>query len=189
MFDAVLQIQSLMRDFESDWFIAGGWAIDLYLEKKTRHHEDIEIAVFRQDQIALQNYLDGWILKKAVNGELSEWKQGERLELPIHEIHCFKQSDDKPRFEVLLNEFNGEKWLFRRNSKVTTPLPKLSLTSNLGIKFLRPEIVLLYKSKNPRLKDEQDFKTVVDRLNEDSKKWLKNALSICYYEHHWLENL
>ncbi len=34
-----------MREFEPDWFVAGGWAIDLFLEKVTHPHEDIEIAM------------------------------------------------------------------------------------------------------------------------------------------------
>ena len=59
-----------MRGFEPDWFIAGGWAIDLFLQKETRPHDDIEIAIFRHDQFALQNYLQNWNLKKVVGGEL-----------------------------------------------------------------------------------------------------------------------
>ena len=48
MFSEPLKVASLMRGFEPDWFIAGGWAIDLYLEKQTRLHDDIEIAIFRR---------------------------------------------------------------------------------------------------------------------------------------------
>ena len=89
MFDLPLKVASLMRDFQPEWFMAGGWAIDLYLEKQTRPHEDIEIAIFRKDQTALQNYLDGWLFKKAENGVLSDWNKDKFLELPIFEIHCF----------------------------------------------------------------------------------------------------
>lgn len=189
MFETPLKVWSLMRDFKPDWFIAGGWAIDLFLEKETRQHEDIEIAIFRPDQIALQKHLDGWVLKKAVNGTLPDWNPEEHLELPIHAIHCFNETVE-PRFlEVLLNETGGGEWLFRRNVKITKPLSKLSQTSNSGVKFLRPEVVLLYKSKRPRLKDEQDFEAVAERLDVESKEWLKNALAICYSEHHWLERL
>lgn len=189
MFDEPLKVLRLMQNFKSDWFVAGGWAIDLCIGKETRHHEDIEIAIFRKDQFALQNNLEGWVLKKAVNGTLLEWKPGERLELPVHEIHCFKQLDEEPTFEVLLNETDGNEWLFRRNDEVTMPLSKLSLTSKLGMKFLRPEIVLLYKSKNSRPKDEQDFEIVCKHLGIESKEWLKKALSICYTEHRWLQKL
>ncbi len=48
MFDTPFQGWSVMLDFKPSWVIVGGCAIDLYLEKVTRHHEDIEIAIFRQ---------------------------------------------------------------------------------------------------------------------------------------------
>jgi hypothetical protein len=185
MFSEPLKVASLMREFEPDWFIAGGWAIDLYLEKQTRPHDDIEIAIFRRDQIALQNYLSGWLLKKAVGGELIDWNEDEFLELTAHEIHCSNENDELQRLEVLLNETNGKEWIFRRNKSVTKPLSKLHLTSNSGIKYLCPEVVLLYKSKNPRFKDEQDFQSVVKYLDSEAKEWLRNALSVCYSEHHW----
>ena len=178
-----------MRDFKPDWFVAGGWAVDLFVGKETRNHKDIEIAIFRKDQIALQNYFSGWQLRKAQSGELLIWKQNEILELPIHEIHCFKQIAEPQSLEVLLNETNDDKWFFRRNAKITKPLAKLHLTSDLGIKFLRPEIVLLYKSKNPRAKDQQDFEIVRKCLDAESKEWLKDALLICYSEHRWLQDL
>ncbi len=189
MFSVPLNVAALMRKFEQGWFVAGGWAIDLFLEKTTRPHEDFEIAIFRKNQLALQDYLDGWLLKKAENGALSDWKQGEFLELPIFEIHCFNDAGELQFLEVLFNETNGKEWTFRRNEAVTKPLSKLHLTTNFGIKFLRPEVVLLYKSKNPRHKDEQDFQAVVNHLDVKSKEWLKNAISVCFPQHHWLENL
>lgn len=189
MFDEPLMVWRLIRDFEPNWFVAGGWAIDLYLEKETRRHDDIEIAIFRNDQIKLQSYLVGWHLQKARNGELSFWEQNEFLELPVHEIHCFKKDAELQSFEILLNEMNGSQWLYRRNAKITKSLRQLHLTSNLGIRFLRPEIILLYKSKNPRAKDEQDFEIVQKHLDPKSRAWLKKALSICYTEHHWLSKL
>lgn len=188
-FDAPVKVWSLMRGFKPEWFIAGGWAIDLFLEKETRPHEDIEIAMFRRDQNALQNYLSGWVLKKAAGGALSEWNYGEHLELPVHEIHCFNETFEPQFLEILLNETNGDEWLFRRNIKITRSLSKLYLTSHLGMRFLRPEIVLLYKSKNPRLKDEQDFEVVATHLDAESRQWLKAALIVCYDKHHWLQKL
>jgi hypothetical protein len=189
MFDAPMKVLSLMRGFKSNWFIAGGWAIDLYLERETRQHEDIEIAIFRRDQIALQNYLGDWVLTKAVNGTLSEWNRNERLIPPVHEIHCFNESAKLSSLEVLLNETDESNWLYRRNAKVAKPLSKLYLTSHLGINFLRPEVILLYKSKHPRLKDEQDFESVAPSLDLENKEWLKNALAVCYGEHSWIQRL
>ena len=91
--------------------------------------------------------------------------------------------------EVLLNETSGENWTFRRNKSVTKPLSKLYLTASFGIRFLCPEVVLLYKSNNPRDKDEQDFQAVVGHLDAESREWLKNAILVCDPQHQWLEKL
>jgi hypothetical protein len=91
--------------------------------------------------------------------------------------------------EVLLNENADGVWQFRRNRQVTKPAPEIYLTNDAGIRFLAPEIVLLYKSKNPREKDEQDFQAAAKHLENEAKQWLRNALSFCYLEHKWLEFL
>ena len=189
MFSLPQKIAALMQNFQSDWFIAGGWAIDLYLGKISRPHDDIEIAVFRPDQIALQNYLNGWLLQKMANSAASVWNRNEFLELPVHEIHCFNETSEPQNFEVLLNERNDNEWIYRRNARITKSLSEVYLTTDSGIRFLRPEIVLLYKSKNPRAKDEQDFESVTKCLDAESKKWLGNALGICDSKHHWLQKL
>lgn len=189
MFVIPLQIADVMRDFKPDWFIAGGWAIDLFLGKETRAHSDIEIAVYRQDQAALHDYFKSWNLQKTINGKLVVWHQEEWLTLPTHEIHCFKETAKPPEIEILLNESNETEWIYRRNQEIRRSLAKIGLHSSEGIKFLCPEIVLLYKSKNPQTKDERDFQTVVAHLDPERKQWVKNAITITDSQHHWLQSL
>ncbi len=43
-------VSNIMSDFKQPWFFAGGWAIDLFLGKETRIHEDIEIGVLLQSK-------------------------------------------------------------------------------------------------------------------------------------------
>lgn len=178
-----------MRDFKPSWFVAGGWAIDLFLGKETRPHQDIEVAIFRKDQIALHDYFEGWLLQKIVNGEQVIWHRDERLTLPTHELHCFNKTAQPPQIEILLNESNETDWLYRRNQKIRLSLAKVCLESSAGVKFLCPEVVLLYKSKNPRAKDEQDFQAVVKYLDAEQKEWLKDAIKVCNSEHRWIRSL
>jgi hypothetical protein len=187
-----LKAAEILSGFTPDWFVAGGWAIDLFVGKETRPHADIEIAIWRRDQAALYDYLSGgsWILKKAAGGKLSAWPQGEFLELPIHEIHCFNELAEPGRIEVLLNESNKDEWLYRRNTNIRRPLDKCYLVSKTGIKYLAPEIVLLYKSKNPKDKDERDFRAVVKLLAPEQRRWLKTAISAGGDpEHRWLADI
>jgi len=185
----LLKVSTIMKGFEPYWFIAGGWAIDLYLGKTTRSHDDIEIAVFRRDQTALHEQFKGWRLQKVVNGEPSRWLEGEMLEPPVHELYCLNETARIQQLEILLNESNGSVWVYRRNAQVTKAIADCYLTSEMGVKFLCPEIVLLYKSKNPRARDEQDFRAVVQELDMERKLWLKGAIAACNAGHHWLSRL
>ena len=40
------------------WWIAGGWAIDVYLGRQTREHADIDVSVLRADHRKLAALLD-----------------------------------------------------------------------------------------------------------------------------------
>src|SRR5699024_2947530 len=101
-FEQCQHITTLMSRFNKPWFFAGGWAIDLYIVKETRVHSDIEIAVFRKDQIFLKDYLKDWQFKKIIEGECYNW-ENEFLELPVHEIHALNRFNGK-KLEILLNE-------------------------------------------------------------------------------------
>jgi hypothetical protein len=48
------------------WWIAGGWAIDLYLQRRTRAHEDIDILMLRRDQLAVRTLLETWDVQAAL---------------------------------------------------------------------------------------------------------------------------
>ena len=100
-FEVPLKIAVLMAGFEHPWFIAAGWAIDLYLGRITREHKDVEIAILRKDQLALRKHLRGWEFKKVKPssehlpkkaGRLEPWKEDEFLKLPTHEIHAYTRN-------------------------------------------------------------------------------------------------
>lgn len=58
-----------------------------------------------------------------------------------------------------------------------------------GIPYLSPEVVLLYKAKDTRAKDQEDFLRVVDSLSSEQKKWLQTAIQLHMPHHKWLELL
>jgi hypothetical protein len=39
-----------LRPFSGHWWIAGGWAVDLFLGEQTRVHDDVDVAVLRRDE-------------------------------------------------------------------------------------------------------------------------------------------
>ena len=58
-----------------------------------------------------------------------------------------------------------------------------------GVPFLRPEIVLLYKSTDQSPKNASDFDVVLPSLDAGARRWLADALGTCDRHHDWLANL
>jgi hypothetical protein len=189
-FAEVLKVGSLLRGLPRPWFVCGGWALDLFLGRVTRPHKDVDVAIARDDQFVVRDYLlgRGWSLERAEGGELIPWPDGERLELPSHALWCRNDSHDPDFFEVLLNEIDGGGFRFRRDQSVTLTRGHMSFRTPSGLPVLAPEIVLLYKSNRPEEED-ADFQGAAPSLSEEGRGWLKEALERLSARHPWAENL
>ena len=191
-FDPIRRAADLFAGVPRPWYIAGGWALDLFLRRATRPHADAEIAILRLDQHAAREHLAGWSFQKIVPGPPSRrepWPSSERLELPVHEIHAHRDAGDPQEIEILQEESEGPRWRFRRDPRVSLPLSRLGRSGLGGLPILAPEIVLLYKAKGPRDRDEQDFQAALPALDAGARRWLKSALETCHPGHPWLRVL
>ena len=182
-------VGELFRCFPHSWWIAGGWAIDLFLGHTTREHGDIEVALLRRDQQSLRRHLPGWELRYAADGGLHAWPEEEWLELPRHEIWARTHDDPRWRLELLLNESSGGEWLFRRDPRLSRPLDEVGVTTAAGLSILAPEIVLLYKARLPEPKDEADLAAVLSALDDGRRSWLASALGLVHPGHRWVDSL
>ena len=189
-FAQVHRINLLLNDLPCQWFICGGWAIDLFLNQVTRDHKDVDIAIARNDQHKIRDYLRqrGWQIEKSVNGELIPWSDDEWLVLPIHGLWCKNQQHDPDFIEILLNEIDDVQFRFRRDQSITMPLEQMSFRSLAGLPVLSPEVVLLYKSNSPE-EYAADFNNTVGFLSEKSRIWLKIALNKLFAQHPWADEL
>lgn len=189
-FAKIRKAASLFSDLNCEWFVCGGWAIDLFLKRVTREHKDIDIAIARRDQFVMRDYLRrrGWTLEKAVDGTLIDWNDGERLESPIHGVWCSNKECDPNFVEILLNEIDDDCFRFRRDESVTLPRGRMSFKSSSGLPVLAPELVLLYKS-NSAEENDADFQNTVESLADESRVWLKAALDKLFARHRWTERL
>jgi aminoglycoside-2''-adenylyltransferase len=173
-----------------DWWIAGGWAIDLWLGRTTRDHLDLDIATLRRTQRVFWRRLAGWDLQLAtVPGVLEPWPARGDVPLPLHAVWCRPSPTSAWAFELLLNDSDEREWLFRRDPAVRMPLTRIARTSDDGVPYLVPEIVLLYKAKNVREHDAQDFETALPSLDAEQRAWLRGAIDVVHPGHAWLERL
>ena len=189
-FQPALFAATVLNAFDRPWCIAGGWAIDLWLGRLTRSHSDVEVALLRDDQIALRDFLHGWSFSiGARDGVPRPWRRDDRqmLMLPVHELHA---TDPRGRkLEFLLNESDSVDWVYRRDARCRWPLDQWIVRAAFGVPVLAPHIVLLYKSKSPRAPDELDLRSALPRLDPELTAWLADAITPHCEGHPWLDAL
>jgi hypothetical protein len=190
---AVRDLARLLAGASFPWWVAGGWAIDLFVGHQTRPHDDLDVLVLRRDQLAVQQVMRGWDLHAAdPPGTLRPWRPGETLGVGIHDIWCRPHVASPWAFQLMLADADatGTRWVFRRDRRVTGPLSRLGRRGAENIAYLAPEVQLLYKAKPvPRPKDEHDFAVALPLLDAPRRRWLTQALTILHPQHPWLAQL
>ncbi len=161
------------------WWIAGGYAVEFAVGHPFRDHADIDVLLLRRDQLAAQRILAGWEWWAAdPPGTLRPWLRGEVLPPHVHDIWCRPGPAEPWRIQLMLDDTEGDDWVFRRDPRVRLPLVRLGRLTADGVPYLCPEAQLLYKAGAPRPKDEQDFAEALPVLDADQRAWLAGAIAL-----------
>jgi hypothetical protein len=184
------ELPGLLAGLGAPWWVAGGWALDLFLGRDTRTHEDLDVALLRRDQLALRRHLRGWDLRYATPEHALEPWDGSSLELPVHGIWARRSARATAPWtcEFLLDEQRDGYWVYRRDERIKRPLDEIGGVRD-GVPYLSPEIVLLYKSTDDSPKNAADFDVTLPSLDAEARSWLAHALAVCNSHHHWLARL
>jgi hypothetical protein len=181
-------VATVMPRLDVWWAVAGGWAIDLWLDEQTREHHDVEVAVRRDDQTQIWKALhDDWELL-CLDPPGSEWRQwhySTRIVPPAFQLKARAPSFE---FDIFLESTADDMWVFRRDDRVQKSFDELIATSS-GTPILRPEVQLLYMAKSEEPKNEHDFTVASPSLDDASRDWLRRALTIVDPRHRWLPRL
>ncbi len=192
-FSPLETVTEAFRSFTHPWFFSSGWALDLFLGRVTRVHHDVDVVVPRTAIPAAREHLNalGWQLVLPLEGRLEPWPSESPL-APHIQIHAHRGSS---MMDLLLTEMDAERWVYRREPRVTCPAHQAFLQTESGLPLLAPELVLLFKSRNTgvgkyeRPQDEKDFRAVLPHLTAKQKNWLRGALERTDPTHRWLERL
>lgn len=183
------EVAAAMAGYPRPWWVAGGFAIEAFLGAPLRDHVDIDISALHRDQRLLQVQLGGWELSAAdPPGTLRPWASGEHLAETIHDIWARRREGEPWRFQFMLDNADGEDWVYRRDSRIRRGLGSLTFESG-GIPYLAPEIQLLYKATGRRPKDAIDFEATLPMLTAGQATWLREALEIAHPGNRWIERL
>ena len=77
----------------------------------------------------------------------------------------------------------------RRDETIRLPYRDIIHQTRNGIPYLAPELVLLFKAKHARPKDQADFDATVPHMSPDQREALAALLARVHPGHPWLANL
>lgn len=166
------------------WAVAGGWAIDLHLGRVTRPHDDLEIVVFGDDvpSVLAAFAAPDWRWDVPVEG----WLHPFAADLDSHQTWLWSVAANAYVLDVFRDQHRGDTWICRRDATITRPWVDVVDRSPDDIPYLSPEIVLLFKAKYQRPKDEVDFANTLPSLDPGRRDWLRAALRQVHPDHGWM---
>jgi hypothetical protein len=180
---------SLLAGIDVPWWIAGGWALEMFRGTVTRPHSDLDVGVLRRDISTVLDRLSGWEMFEAKGGRLTRLAPGALPRVDVYSLWGRPTAGDLWAIELMLNEADGDMWVYRRDPRIRRPLATAIRQSADGIGYLVPELQLLYKSSGTRDRDDADFAQTWPFLSDDARQWLRNALELVAPRHRWVESL
>ncbi len=183
-------VRELMAGFDRPWWIAGGHAIEAFTGV-CRSHEDVDVAFFRSDLPRLREHLqDDWHM----------WSVGSGLMRPITDEYPDLHPESG---QVWLRQHALAPWVLdllaspgdltaykvRFYDAFHAPLEDVTWTDDAGTRWLNPEVVLGFKSRHRRAKDEADLQAALPLLDERGTRRLRLLVRHVDPEHPWLQRL
>jgi hypothetical protein len=185
------QVARLLAGVRVPWYVAAGWAIDLFFGVQRRAHEDLEIAVPNSRFDDLADTLRGFeIFVITGRREATPLAQARDRLAETHQTWVREPATGSWRCDVFREPSDGDTWICRREPSIRLPYERLIERTDDGIPYGRPEVVLLFKAKHAHQeKNQADFVATLPRLDAERRGWLRDALELVHPAHPWLAEL
>jgi hypothetical protein len=167
------------------WYVAAGWALDLFRGQQTREHGDLEIAVPAPDFGAVRQALAGYDLE--VIGSGRAWPLDSPAFGVMHQTWVREPATGVYRLDVFREPQRDGAWVCRRDETIRRPYEQIIRRTADGIPYLVPEIVLLFKARHSaEPKNQADFCGTLPLLDAAAAGWLRWALARVHPGHEWI---
>ncbi|MEY9906221.1 hypothetical protein ABIA35_002438 [Catenulispora sp. MAP12-49] len=182
------EITRRLADAEAPWYVAGGWALDLFRGRQTRRHADLEIAIPAAEFGAISGLFPGYVFDGV--GQNCLWPDASAEVLAAtHQTWLRDPSSGDYVVDVMREPHEGDTWICRHDPTIRLPYSEIICRTADGIPYLRPELALLFKAKHARPKDQADFDGALPELSPAQRERLAELIGHVYPDHTWLARL
>lgn len=171
------------------WYVVGGWALDLWHGHQTREHEDLEFAVLPDQVEHCRKLLSDLEFFAAHDGTLTHHPAKAGLPAGLWQLWGADMTAGLWRVDMMIERGTPDFWVYKRDPSIRLPRSTAIRKNSAGISYLAPAIVLLFKAKHRREKDDQDFRTALPRLEGQEKADLLRWLEVQHPGHEWIARL
>ncbi|MDH6267281.1 hypothetical protein M2360_002678 [Rhizobium sp. SG_E_25_P2] len=174
---------------DTDWYVVGGWALDLWHGEPTRAHEDLEFSVLACQAQRYRGVLSDLEFFTAKDGKLDHIPLVEPLPTDVWQHWGADVGAGRWRVDMMVDRGSSDMWVYKRDPSFTLPRAKAIRATAGGIRYLAPHIVLLFKARHAREKDHRDFRNALPRLEFNEKFALCRWLEVLHPGHTWIQEL
>lgn len=183
-------LADFMAGFTRPWWIVGGWSIEAFTGV-SREHEDVDLSLLACDIPAFREHVgDRWNLWSNFGGTLRPLNDRHPEVLDVRSQIWVRHSAADPWIvDLPITPDRDGLWTSKRDPDHVAPVDEVTWVHEDGVRYLRPEITLLYKALLDRPKDLHDFEVTWPVLGEVERDWLREAVTRLYPDHAWLGRL
>jgi len=180
------EVAQRMSTVSAPWYVAAGWALELFTGDAAREHDDLEIAVPAARFGEVVAAFPGFEWDVVGDGQIWPYPDQSRTH---HQTWLCDPATGRYRMDVFREPHVGDLWVCRRDASITLPYSELILHTNDGIPYTTPEVALLFKAKQVRSKDEADFQRVLPNMTQTQRSRLTSWISQVRPGHPWITPL
>jgi hypothetical protein len=166
------QVAQHLAGIAAPWCVAAGWALDLFRSAQTREHGDIEIAIPAASFPEVRGRFPGYAFDAVSSGRIWE-SAAPGVLAATHQTWLRDPATGNYLLDVFREPHDGQ---------IIRYTPD-------GVPYLAPELVLLFKAKHARPKDQADFDGTIPLMTPAQRATLAGLLARAHPGHHWLANL
>jgi hypothetical protein len=178
-----------LRHLDLGWYVVGGWALDLWHGHQTRAHEDLEFCVLAGQSREFRTALIDLDFFTARNGVLTHLPPTSELPVDAWQLWGADRTTGCWRVDMMIERGTPDLWRYKRDGSLAILRDTAIRKSKTGIPYLAPALVLLFKAKHVREKDQRDFDAAVARMDPAEKRALRGWLEALHPGHNWIATL
>jgi hypothetical protein len=182
--------EQLMAGYREPWWIVGGYAIEAFT-RTARRHEDCDVVIFARHLDIFRAHFESRFHLWAVGSGALRPLDDRFPELPdwAGQVWLREHALAPWRLDCIVNPDQDGRWQSKRDEAHVADLDQITWVDDRGIRYLNPEVTLLFKAKQAREKDRLDLEAAWPRLAPQQRTWLRDAVQRMYPEHPWNERL